>query len=514
MANAALVVAPAPKPSQQKLLSLDVVQLKSLRDITLDFSLTPLTAIMGGNCSGKTTVLQALACAHRPPNPGDPDYKFAQFFRPNTDALWQGSKFSVSYSQRLGSVEHPNLKQEYSKAQDRWSPRYQKRPERYTRFVGIGESVPDVDALNLNSMIHYQKAENADGVGLAVREVAGQVLNRIYNTLYKVTYNYSGKLSIGVKCGDVTYSGLSMSSGEQRVFRILDAVFRAPKSSLILVDEIDLFLHQDALQRLLSKLKAHCAEKKKQLVFTTHFPPVAQMYDEMCIYTLNYSTTKTVVWRGYSYEAMRHITGEQQRPISCYVEDDVAEQIVARVATELGIRKFVVFGHYGPAANAFSLAAGLRLSAANVDNAIAILDGDVHGTWNARMERIKSIWSGDQPVHDQERADLIRMILTLTPIRNAAGLLLSPEQVLHQMLHGLAVANIPADRKELHGLALGVVNVPDKHGFVNQIIEHTGESREIALSKIVELASTSTRWRYYTRLVRKWLEVQKQKLGL
>lgn len=469
---------------------------------------------MGGNCSGKTTVLQALACAHRPPNPGSPDYKFAQFFRPNTDALWQGSKFSISYAQRLGPVEYPNLKQEYSKAQDRWSPRYLTRPERYTRFVGIGESVPDVDALVLNSMIHYQKAENIDAVGVAVREAAGQVLNRVYDTFYKVTYNRSGKLSIGVKCGPVTYSGLSMSSGEQRVFRILDAVLRAPNYGLILVDEIDLFLHQDALQRLLSKLQAHCAEKNKQLVFTTHFPPIAQMYDKMSIYTLNYSATKTVVWRGYSYEAMRHITGEQDRPISCYVEDDVAEQIVARVATEVGIRKFVEFGHYGPAANAFSLAAGLYLSEVETDHTIAVLDGDVYGTWNERMDRIKAVWSGNQPVHDQQRRDLVQMVLTLTPIHGPAGQLLAPEQVLHQMMHSLVAPNVPPDRGELHGLALGVVNVPEKHGFINLIIEHTGESREVALSKIVELAATSAGWRRYTRLVRKWLEMKKQELAL
>lgn len=501
------------KPSQQKLLSLDVAQLRSLRDVSLDFRLTPLTAIMGGNCSGKTTVLQALACAHRAPTPGNPDYKFVQFFRPNTDALWQGSKFSISYSQRVGRVDQPNLKQEFSKAQDRWSPRYLKRPERYTRFVGIGESVPDVDALSLNSMIHYQKADNVDDVGLAVREAAGQVLNRVYHNLYRVTYNYSGKLSIGVKCGDVTYSGLSMSSGEQRVFRILDAVMRAPNSSLILIDEIDLFLHQDALQRLLSKLQSHCTQKKKQLVFTTHFPPIAKMYDEVSIYTLNYSATKTVVWRGYSYEAMRHITGTQERPISCYVEDDVAEQIVARVAAQLEIRKFVRFGKYGPALNAFSLGAGLYL-ATTANSTLVVLDGDVYGNRIERRCKVKTVITGDQPIHERQRKELMLLIRTLTTIKSESGQALSPEQVLHRMLHGLDSTLVPTDRAELYEIATSVVNVPERHGFVNQIIAHTGESREVALSKIVELASISADWARYTRVVRRWLAKQKSILNL
>jgi hypothetical protein len=82
------------------------------------------------------------------------------------------------------------------------------------------------------------------------------------------------------------------------------------------------------------------------------------------------------------------------------------------------------------------------------------------------------------------------------------------------MLHSLPPAVVPADRVELHGIALGIVNVPERHAFVNQIIEHTGESREVALSKIVELASLSNEWNNYTRVVRIWLSKQKAELVL
>jgi hypothetical protein len=305
-----------------------------------------------------------------------------------------------------------------------------------------------------------------------------------------------------------------MSSGEQRVFRILDAVFRAPNYGLILVDELDLFLHQDALQRLLGHLQEHCQVKHKQLIFTTHFPPVAEMYEKMCIYSLNRTPSRTVVWQGYSYEAMRHITGKQDRPITCYVEDDVAEQIVARVAAELAIRKFVKIGHFGPAANAFNLCAGLYLSTQSTSHTLAVLDGDVYGTRSERRERVKAAITGNQAIHTAQRTELMRMVRTLTPMKNASGSLLSPEQVLHRMLHGLATAEIPADRAELHTIALGIVNVPERHGFLNKIIECTGESREITLSKIMELASLSGDWLRYTQIVRIWLSKQKAALGL
>ncbi len=491
-----------------------MVKLKSLQDVSLDFTQSPLTAIMGGNCCGKTTLLHALACGFKPPNENAPDYKFPLFFRPNTDALWKDSDFTIRYSERRGAVVHPSLSLNYRKASDRWTPKYHRRPERYTRFVSIGESVPDIETVNLTSMIHYTKTENIGDTGCLVRDVAGQVLNRVYNSLYEISYAYRGKQSIGVKTPDVTYSGLSMSSGEQRVFRILDAVFSAPNYGLILVDEIDLFLHQDALQKLLGKLQKHCEEKNKQLIFTTHFPPVADMYKKMCIYTLNRVPDKTVIWRGYSYEAMRHITGTQTRPISCYVEDDVAEQIVSKVASQLGIRKFVTFGHYGPAVNAFSLCAGLYLSHKSTTNTVAVLDGDVYGTRAERRARVKAVFTGDQPIHDVQRQGLMKLVRTLTPMPGPSGKSLSPEQVIHKMLHGLSPENVPIDRSELHGIALSVINVPERHGFVDQIIEHTGESRQIALSRIIELASLSPDWGRYTRVIRKWLENQKASLAL
>lgn len=179
-----------------------------------------------------------------------------------------------------------------------------------------------------------------------------------------------------------------MSSGEQRVFRILEVVFSAPNYLLILVDEIDLFLHQDALMRLIGKLCEHCDAKNKQLVFTTHFPPVAKLYDQVSVVTLHRAPAKTVVWKGYSHEALRHITGHQERPISVYVEDDVAEAIVSHLARVMGIRKFVQFGHFGPASNAYTLGAGMLLSGANLDNTLVVLDVSLRAK-PARELRVK-----------------------------------------------------------------------------------------------------------------------------
>lgn len=52
--------------SEQYIESIHFDKLKNLKDLTLNFSDTRLTAIMGVNGAGKSTILHALACCYKP----------------------------------------------------------------------------------------------------------------------------------------------------------------------------------------------------------------------------------------------------------------------------------------------------------------------------------------------------------------------------------------------------------------------------------------------------------------
>ena len=84
--------------SQQKIISLDITKLKNIKNCKLDFSGKPLTAIMGVNGIGKSTILHALACCYKPTSVQRKDYKFSEFFPPNTYALWNDSEFKIKFS--------------------------------------------------------------------------------------------------------------------------------------------------------------------------------------------------------------------------------------------------------------------------------------------------------------------------------------------------------------------------------------------------------------------------------
>ena len=67
---------------------------------------------------------------------------------------------------------------------------------------------------------------------------------------------------------------------------------------------------------------------------------------------------------------------------------------------------------------------------------------------------------------------------------------------------------------DLLEISQGVINVTERHGFVNKIIDHTGEARSVALSKLVKLAAKSPGWKRYTGLVRLALAQKRAKLNI
>jgi ABC-type lipoprotein export system ATPase subunit len=498
-----------PLPTQQQVNALNIVRLKNLKDVQLTFSESPVTALMGTNGCGKTTVLHALACAHAP-LANSPNYKFPTFFRPSTDSLWRGSEFQLDYAMREGEAFFGSVKLDYAKAADRWTPRYERRPPRHTRFIAIRESVPEVEVIGATTMVHYRRADRITAADNSIRLAAGEIMDRQYSAFHEINYERGWRSSIGVTHHDLTYSSLSMSAGEQRVFRILSTVFGAPRYSLILIDEIDLFLHQDALERLLKKLSVHCRESHKQLVMTTHFPPVAKMYEDISIQTLHRTPAKTLVWNGYSIAALRYITGRQERPISVFVEDNVAEAIVAQVAIELGLRPFVKIGYFGCASNAFTVGAGIILAGQSIDNVLIVLDGDEQGTKEERRRAVNKELAGTEPDRIAQRKILLGAIVKF----RIPDQLLCPEQCIHSMLATLDRGAFEQNDLYLIDIAQNIHNVPERHQFLGLIVEISGEPQEVILSKLTRLAARSHQWKSYTAAVRRILLRRARELNL
>lgn len=78
-----------------------------------------------------------------------------------------------------------------------------------------------------------------------------------------------------------------MGAGESAVFEILTTLFAIGKGALLIIDEIELGLHEKAQYRFIEELKKICLELKCQVICSTHsyailysLPPEARVFIE------------------------------------------------------------------------------------------------------------------------------------------------------------------------------------------------------------------------------------------
>lgn len=493
--------------SQQIAHKLSIKKLKGISSLDeIRFDDKPLTAILGPNGCGKSTILHALACCYKPvPGVDQQNWQFRDFFTPTTDATWAGSSLEMVHSYRDGAVEFRNVRTEYRKNADRWSPRYANRPERYVRFIGIKSCVPRIEEETYTSAINYQTEAHADAALIMAK--MGTVFNRAYNEL-NIHRAHGGRRYPGLALDGTRYSALAMGAGEQRVLEILSAVFNAPKYGLLLIDEIDLLLHTAALTQLIGILFQRAKDKSLQIVFTTHREAILELKDKVSIKHIH---TVKAVPKSYCFsntkpDALKRLTGRQERPLEVFVEDEVALAIVEYELFRLGMKRVANITPYGAATNCFTLAAGLILSGGHsVDSQLFLLDGDVYVTEELQLERANNVLSGTEAHATTRRQSLLQSIRKLCA---QSGTSPAPEAQLHKMIRELPQQQNEG-ANEIIALAVGIEAVDDTHSLIELIVQTLNVHRPVGLNSIVKVAALSPAWELYVAELREWLEARR-----
>lgn len=498
--------------SQQVTNSLRIKKLKgisSLDEIRLDEK--PLTAILGPNGCGKSTILHALACCYKPIQGADQqNWQFRDFFTPTTDSTWKGSSLEMVHSYRDGETEFSNIITEYRKKADRWSPRYENRPERYLRFIGIKSCVPRIEEESYTSAINYQTETHADAK--LIMSKMGTVFNRAYSEL-NIHRAHKGRRYPGLALDGTRYSALAMGAGEQRVLEILSAVFNAPKYGLILIDEIDLLLHTAALTELIKIVSQRAEDKSLQIVFTTHREAILDLNEMVSIKHIHTIKTtvppKTYCFSNTKPDAIRRLTGQQSRDLEIFVEDDLTLAIVEYELSRLGMKRVANITVYGAATNCFTLAAGLILYGGhNVNSQLFLLDGDCYVTPKEQLERAKAVLSGTEADAVERRQRCVEGIRKLCAHADAPR---APEPQLHRMIRNLP-PQTDAGVNEIIELAIGIEAVDDSHAFIKRIVQTLNVNRSVGFTTIVNVAAQSPDWDLYVAELREWLEARQTRL--
>ena len=483
--------------SKQKLHKLEVESLKNLKNLEIEFNGSPITAILGPNGNGKSTILHALACAFEPNEAGE-NYKFSNFFLPNTDALWNGSSMKVTHSFRDGKNYHDSVTREYAKTQTRWTPRYANRPKRDVFYIGIDKCVPMIESEKKQAKINYSTKEMNEDIVNKILQKASFILNKTYSRFNK--HIASGKEFIGVEVDNLRYSALSMSAGEQKVFFILEKLFRAKKNSLILIDELDLLLHDDAMKKLIDVMYEQLSAKDIQLVFTTHRESILGLSEKVNIRHIISKNDKTLCFNETKPDAIQRLTGDQPSPLEVFVEDDLAVTIVQKVAAKLKLSKYISIQQYGAAINCFTVAGGLLLRGEKCEMSLFLLDGDVYTTEEEKKTQLNRVITGhDENAVASRNIALSRIRQFNLPKRR------SPENFIHSLICNLHLTE-DEEINEIIEAAKEIVAVNNDHKYIDALIDRLGWLRVTGLTKIIDLAYKSEEWKAYVEPVHTWLQ--------
>lgn len=481
-------------------------ELKGLKEINIEFSKT-LTAIMGVNGSGKTTVIHALACAYQPPKEGKGEnHRFSDFFIPNTDALWKGSEFHI-VNERVDTKKKVSTilpSRKYEKAFDRWTPRYADRPKRNVYYIGIDTCLPEIERNTVQTRIRYSSINKEDKTSKKIIEESAYILNKEYEILTDNVFQNKHLSGVKLRSG-LKYSSLSMGTGEQRTIKILDCVLCAEPYSLILIDEIDLLLHSASLKRLIARLDSIARDRHLQIVFTTHAIEMLELKNHVsiqyidCIHQTS-GSRQSVVYSSISSDLIYNLTGHVERPLTIYVEDEFAKSVVKKVLRFHNMSAKVDVIKFGAVENAFTIASAKILSASDVTNTLIILDGDRYRTTEEKLSQIKKRLSGTEQDVCEKWEEAMAIITQFDlPLGTP------PEQFFHNVL----IENGDVS-SELVLAASEIRAVKDAHEWIYNIRQKLNDSEENIVRDIISIASTSEAWKDYIKPIELWLLSRKE----
>ena len=491
---------------QPVLKTLRIVELRGIKNLSLDFTNNRVTGIFGLNGSGKTTILQTIICLYRAKN--EENTKMSRFFKyTSSNNKWLGSEYyaTMDYLQLSGkrpiSVKDKEIK--YTKAPSEWVPRQAKKPDRDVIYLPLSQCIPDIEKVS-DRIVTFRPAEG-EIIDNQIVSAASEVMGVTYEDL---RVNRIDKLDcFTVKRNDVVCHSFNLGAGEQRVFRILQTLYRAPSFSLIVIDELDLTLHTAALKSLIRIMVQEAGKKDRQLqiVFTSHRQELMKNPCFDVKYIIN-TKSKTFCLDNPTEECYEELTGDSVKYLKIYVEDDLAKAIVQRCLNECGMGSHAIICKFGSITNSIRLALGLACQYDNLDelnDTVFVCDGDVaEYTEEIKVKAlINSVLSGCD-TYLQDRRDKVLTIMKhfISPI--IAGIYLHPEEYIQK-----AINSLPAETEKYQDLikhSQGIKGLVNHHDYIT-ILENHGHSIE----SIVEVFSSTASWNSYVLDIKNWINDRK-----
>ena len=316
--------------------------IRGIAELTVPFTY-PVSVLAGENCSGKSTVLFALACAYNDPEAGararTPTTLFPDF-RPSANSglpsdLRDKKQAEMEYQyQTVGEAKRMRWRR--TKA---WSRSFfgQKGGDQPIRPVYIRtlSSVTNPSEARSHLTLARRSDVQSEEIDSSLVHFAEQILPFRYRRL--VHLRAKGKrplLFAEVAPGDGAtgsgYSEFHMSSGERAVLELSLRLSKL-KDALVLLDEVDMGLHPHTQQKLMLELQRLALRNDLQIVATTHSPTILDCVPKVARLFLERTSNGAVLRSAHRDIIQNALYGRAQEVLSVLCEDIVAENLIRGV---------------------------------------------------------------------------------------------------------------------------------------------------------------------------------------
>lgn len=308
----------------QRLEWIEIHNLRGWKGYRINFNF-PITAIVGENGSGKSTILQAAASIYK--GHTKKLTRFASDFFPSTH--WDSIRLArISFGYRQGAQ---SLTGQVSKPTTRWL-RNPDRPTRHVSYIDLSRIQPVPGRVGYAKIAKSKHKEaSATPFDDARLKRLSSIMGRHYSGARMALTDIDQKRVVPVLTqDDKPYSGFHQGAGETTIAEFLRT--DVPEYSLVLIDEIETSLHPRAQRRLLRDLADKARDKQLQIILTTHSPYILEELPlDARLYIIEAGQTRQTVAGVSPSFAMTKMDDEQHPECDLYVEDEAAAAMLTEV---------------------------------------------------------------------------------------------------------------------------------------------------------------------------------------
>lgn len=308
------------------LYEMNLVKIKGFSDQVIRFDF-PVTALIGPNGGGKTTVLGAVACAYKETKPGKYFPKCGKY----DDSM---QNWRIEYKLIDKSV-NPKIEITRAAVFNNYKWTRDNLLSRQTLSFGISRTIPATERRELKSYANgrfVMPHEKIDNIENDVCTYVGKILDKDISGFQKIESSDISKANVlsGRTRQGGRFTEFHFGAGESSIIRMVSEIEKCEENALVLIEEIENGLHPLAVRRLVEYLISVALRKKIQVIFTTHSNESLKPLPSKAIWVC--ANDNNEVFQGkLSIESLRALVGEVPAELIVYVEDVFATRWVESV---------------------------------------------------------------------------------------------------------------------------------------------------------------------------------------